>query len=462
MPDETFSRSSEIDTSMEELRAWHFRPGAFGRLNPPWENATVIESPGALTDGARAIIEIRMGPLKQHWIADHEMTPEGFIDRQVTGPFAFWEHTHRFESTGESSSRLTDSIRYRLPMGIAGRLAGGPFVREKLDRMFRYRHAVTQADLSRRQTNPPPRPLKILITGADGMIGRPLCAYLETQGHEVARITRKARRPGDIEWSPEKQILNLPQNETYDAVIHLAGENVGQGRWSEERKHRILESRRLGTRLLSEKIANLKTPPTVLVSASGAGFYSLDGEIHDESAPAGDHFLSRVCQVWEEETAPARDAGIRVVNPRIGVVLSPAGGALQKLLPLFRFGLGGPIGSGEQRMSWITIDDVIDLLHRACFETEWNGPLNFTSPTPVTNREFSKTLGRVLRRPAFFPAPADALRLLFGEMAEETVLADLAVVPRKLLSLGYTFRHSDLKEALCHVLGNPDPDKTKK
>lgn len=460
MSDPTFTRSSEIDAPVEALRDWHFRPGAFGRLNPPWEKATVVESPGELVDGARAVIEIEMGPLKQRWVADHEVTEDGFIDRQISGPFAFWEHRHQFEAVTESTSRLTDSIRYRLPMGLPGRVFGGPLVRGKLERMFRYRHSVTGTDLARRVRHPPPKRLRILLTGATGMIGIPLCAYLETQGHEVVRLTRRASRPGDLVWDPERGKLDLSGEDVFDAVIHLAGENVAAGRWTAEKKRRILESRRLGTRLLATTLAGLARPPAVLVSASGSGFYPVDGAIHEESDPPGNHFLSRVCQVWEEETAPARKAGIRVVHARIGAVLSPAGGALRAMLPLFLAGMGGSIGSGTQGMPWIGIDDVTDILHRATFEASWEGPINLTAPAAVTNRDFAKTLGRVLNRPVLFPIPAFAVRAIFGEMADETVLADLAVIPRKLLSLGYTFRHPDLTAALCHVLGRKTPETT--
>jgi uncharacterized protein len=455
MTDLQFTKSSNISAPVEALRDWHFRPGAFGRLNPPWEKARVISEPGPLVDGFRAVIEVQAGPIKKRWIADHEITSDGFIDRQVSGPFAHWEHRHIFEPIGPKTSRLTDSITFRLPLGAAGRLFGESFVRKKLERMFHYRHTVTRADLARAGKNPPPRPLRILVTGATGMVGRPLCAYLETQGHEVHRITRRATSPGDIVWDPESGTLELREGVDYDAAIHLAGENVADARWSAQKKRRILESRRLGTRLLSRTLAAMERPPAVLVSASGSGIYPPDGDIHDESSTPGDHFLSRVCRVWEEETAAAKEAGIRVVLARIGVVLSPAGGALGKMLPIFLTGAGGPIGSGTQRLSWIAMDDVLDILHRATFETSWEGPINLTAPEPITNRDFSTTLARVLHRPSFVPAPAAAIRTVFGEMADETLLADLAVVPEKLFSLGYSFRYTDLEAALRHVLGRP-------
>jgi len=457
MSDLHFTMSSNISAPVEALREWHFRPGAFGRLNPPWEKARVISEPGPLVDGFRAIIEIQAGPIKKRWIADHEITSDGFIDRQVSGPFAHWEHHHKFEAIDPQTSRLTDSISFRLPLGAPGRIFGEAFVRKKLERMFHYRHAVTRDDLARAGKNPPPRPLRILVTGATGMVGRPLCAYLETQGHEVHRVTRRACGPDEIPWDPEAGMLNLPAGVDYDAAIHLAGENVADARWSPEKKRRILESRRLGTRLLARTLAAMERPPSVLISASGSGIYPPDGGIHDESAAVGDHFLSEVCQVWEEETAPAKEAGIRVVLARIGVVLSPTGGALQKMLPIFLAGAGGPIGSGDQRLSWIAMDDVLDILHRATFETAWEGPINLTAPEPITNRDFAATLARVLHRPSLVPAPAAAIRTVFGEMADETLLADLAVVPRRLFSLGYSFRFPDLESALRHVLGRTLP-----
>lgn len=457
MSDLHFTMTSDISAPVEALREWHFRPGAFGRLNPPWEKARVISEPGPLVDGFRAVIEIQAGPLKKRWIADHEITSDGFIDRQVSGPFAHWEHHHQFEAIGPKASRLTDSITFRLPLGAPGRIFGEAFVRKKLERMFHYRHAVTRADLARSGENPPPRPLRILMTGATGMVGHPLCAYLETQGHKVHRVTRRAIGPNEIPWDPEAGKLDLPAGVNYDAAIHLAGENVADARWSSEKKRRILESRRLGTRLLARTLAAMERPPAVLISASGSGIYPLDGGIHDESAAVGDHFLSQVCQVWEEETAPAKEAGIRVVFARIGVVLSPTGGALQKMLPIFLAGAGGPIGSGDQRLSWIAMDDVLDIMHRATFETAWEGPINLTAPEPITNRDFAATLARVLHRPSLVPAPAAAIRTVFGEMADETLLADLAVVPRRLFSLGYSFRFPDLEAALRHVIGRNLP-----
>lgn len=452
----SFERRSEIPVSARELQEWHLRPGAFSRLNPPWEEASVVESPGALTDGAVAVIDVGPKPFSIRWIAEHELIENGFIDSQTKGPFSFWVHRHLFQPKDDSASELIDSIRYRLPLGWLGEIGGGKLVEKKLDRMFRYRHEITRCDLVRAKENPAPRSLSILVTGSTGLIGSALCGFLETQGHRVLRVTRSPRSAEEIRWNPQDGTIDLPKDVEIDAVIHLAGSNVADGRWSEEKKREILESRVLGTQLLAKTMAERDQPPSVFVSASGSGFYPLDGEEHDESSDQGYHFLAQVCSAWEDGTAVAEAAGIRVVLARIGVVLTPAGGALQKMLPIFRSGLGGVVGKGDRMMSWISFDDVLDILHRATWETEWKGPLNLTAPKPVSHHEFFHTLAQVLRRPCLVPSPEFAIRALFGEMADETLLADLAVIPDKLTKSGYTFRYPDLTGALCHLLGK-DP-----
>lgn len=448
----TFQRSSEIKVPAQELRDWHFRPGAFSRLNPPWEKAEVIEVPDSLENGARATIKLGTAPFQIKWVAAHELIDDGFVDRQVSGPFAKWEHRHHFEERG-SCSKLTDEISYRIPFGFPGDFFGKGIVKRKLERMFRYRHDVTRSDLERRLENPPPKALTVLITGATGMIGKALTGYLQTQGHRVIRTTRTPQFPDDILWDPDNAILEIPDAVQPDAVIHLAGENVASGRWTDEKRASILESRTKGTALIVDAVLKLKTPPAVFITASGSGYYPLGGELHDESSLAGDHFLSEVCQQWEAASAPLTAAGIRTIQARIGAVLSPSGGALAKLLPLFQLGLGGKIGSGDQRMAWIGLDDVIDILHRALYEDSWEGPINLVAPEIVTNSDFTKTLATVLKRPAFFPVPTFFIEAIFGDMGRETILADVAVAPEKLTALGYQFRHPQLQSALRHVVG---------
>jgi uncharacterized protein (TIGR01777 family) len=455
-----FARRTGISASPEALRAWHFRPGAFQRLSPPWESAELLESPEALADGARAVIRVGAWPARLRWVAEHALTDDGFIDRQLQGPFASWEHRHRFlpvsdGAAGEGGCELFDEIRFRLPFGAVGRSFGGPLVRRKLERMFRYRHEITRLDLERAPATGG-RALEILVTGATGLVGRALCPYLETQGHRVHRLTRRPRGPRDCGWDPACGEIALPRGVRLDAVIHLAGENIAAGRWTPERRRRILESRREGTALLARALAALPEPPEALVSVSGTGCYAFgEGAPHAEDGAAGSGFLAEVCRVWEAAAEPAREAGIRVVHPRIGVVLDPRGGALGKLAPLFKAGLGGPVGSGRQRLSWIAIDDLVELLLRAAAEPRWSGPMNFTAPEHPTQAAFASALGRALGRPSRLPTPALALRAVLGRMAEETLLADLAVAPQALESAGYRFRYPGIDGALAHLLGSP-------
>jgi uncharacterized protein (TIGR01777 family) len=274
----------------------------------------------------------------------------------------------------------------------------------------------------------------------------------------VRRMVRRGAAPGEISWDPANGRLDPADLEGLDGVVHLAGENVG-ARWTRSRKTRIRESRVKGTRLISERLAQLPQSPPVLVSASAIGIYGSRGDqVLTEVSPPGDpsrDFLAAVALEWEAAAEPARVAGIRVVHPRFGLVLSPNGGALKKMLPPFRLGLGGPIGSGSQWISWISIEDAVGVILHALFTESLQGPVNSTAPEPVTNREFTRTLGRVLRRPVLFPVPIPVLRLVLGEMADSTLLASTRAVPSRLLEFEYRFRHPDLESALRHMLGKP-------
>ena len=298
--------------------------------------------------------------------------------------------------------------------------------------------------------------MKILISGSSGFVGSALVSLLAGDGHQVVRLVRSPRGTGESEvvWDPVGGSVNPAALEGIDAVVHLAGEPIAAGRWTPERKAKIRDSRLIGTRRLCEALAQMPRPPRVLVSASAVGYYGNRAEepLTEESA-RGSTFLAELSQEWEAATTPARERGIRVVNARIGIVLSPAGGALQKMLPPFQLGIGGPLGSGRQVMSWVSLDDTIGAMRHALVTEQLRGPMNVTAPQPVTNREFSKTLGRVLSRPAFAPVPTFALRLMFGQLADEALLASARALPAKLQQTGYAFRHPDLESALRHVLG---------
>jgi hypothetical protein len=299
--------------------------------------------------------------------------------------------------------------------------------------------------------------MKIVVSGATGLIGAPLSESLLSQDHDVVPLVRRRPAAGDraVTWDPDAGTIDRAGLEGSDAVIHLAGENVF-GRWSPAKKQRIRDSRVLGTRLVSDAIAGLTRPPKVLLAASAIGYYGDRGaeELTEQSAP-GEDFLAQVARDWEAATASATRAGIRVVNMRFGVVLTAAHGALAKMLPAFRLGLGGPVGSGNQFLSWIALDDAIPAIIHLLTTPALVGPVNITAPTPVTNREFAKTLGKVLGRPALVTVPAFALRMAFGTEGAAMMLSGQRVVPSRLVASGFSFALGALEPALRSLLAPP-------
>jgi len=298
--------------------------------------------------------------------------------------------------------------------------------------------------------------MDVLVSGSSGLIGTALRAELVGTGHRVVRLVR-GKDPGvadAVSWDPEGGVIDAGGIEGVDAVVHLAGESIAQGRWTAEKRRRIRESRTKGTRLLAETLAGLDRPPRVFVSASASGYYGDRGNelLREESAP-GTGFLPDVCREWEAAADPAREAGIRVVHPRFGIVLSKEGGALAQTLPLFKTGLGGPIGSGRQYWSWVHLDDVTGMIVHALTNEEVEGPVNVSSPDAPTNAEYTRTLGRVLGRPAVLPAPAPALRLALGGLADALLLASVRMEPARLKETGYEYRHPELEGAFRHLLG---------
>lgn len=291
---------------------------------------------------------------------------------------------------------------------------------------------------------------RVVVSGASGLIGSALVDVLASRGHRVVRLVRRPAAGGgaEIAWDAARGVVDSDALEGADAVIHLAGKNIA-GRWTAAVKREILESRTAGTRLLASALAALRRPPGVLVSASAVGYYGDRGDrTVTEDSPPGTGFLPDVAKAWEAAAQPAVEAGIRVVHPRIGIVLSARGGALAQMLPPFRLGLGGVIGSGRQHMSWIALDDVVAALEHLAFGSALSGPVNAVAPHPVTNREFAATLGRVLRRPTVLPLPAFMVRLLFGEMGQALLLEGARVLPTRLEASGFRFRYPRLEEAL--------------
>ncbi len=305
--------------------------------------------------------------------------------------------------------------------------------------------------------------MHVAITGASGLLGGALSQVLRDDGHRVTGVTRSDPGPDEIRWSPAQQRLDPADLRGVDVVVNLAGEKIGftswtpraiiDARWTPATKREILNSRVQGTTLLSETIAAMDGGPRAMVSVSAIGYYGDRGDetLTEDSRP-GDLFLSDVCRAWEASADAARAAGVRVVHPRIGIVQTPRDGALQRSLPLFRVGLGGPFGSGRQWWSWVMLDDVVGVLKHAVTNDDVSGPINVTAPNPVTNREWTRTLGRVLGRPAVLPVPRFGPKLVLGEMVDELVYVSARVLPEATLASGYTFRFPDLEAGLRSVL----------
>ena len=297
--------------------------------------------------------------------------------------------------------------------------------------------------------------MDVLVSGSSGLVGSALVSALGDEGHQVRRLTRSGSSSpeGGVRWDPSSGMIDAAGLEGVDAVVHLAGENI-VGRWTAAKKARIRDSRVEGTRLLSGALAQLSTPPGVMICASATGYYGDRGNelLTEESAP-GHNFLAGVCQEWEAAADPAREAGVRVVHMRFGIVLSTEGGALATTLPIFKLGGGGRIGSGRQYQSWIALDDVTGAILHALSTDSLSGPVNATVPDPPTNIEYTKTLGRVLGRPTVFPLPAPVARLVLGEVADELLLASQRIEPVRLKETGYDFRYPELEGAFRHLLG---------
>lgn len=453
-----FVRRSPMPVSAAALFDWHEQPGAFERLTPDWQRTRVLSRTGGITNGSRVEVEVPVlaGLLHQRMLMEHRDYVRGaqFVDVQIQGPFTHWQHTHLMEPAADGTSLLVDRIDYELPLGDLGQLGGGWFVKRQLEQLFAFRHARTRADLQQHMVFATQPRRTVAITGGTGMIGSALTWLLRTGGHTVRWISRRPEvARGDIGWNPETGTLDPRAMAGVDAVVHLAGANVGE-RWTPEHRKEILESRVAGTRTLVAAMRAMTKPPEVLVSASAVGYYGDTGaNMIDESAGKGSGFLADVCAAWEAESIPASESGIRVALARTGIVLSPSGGALAKMLPAFQFGVGGPLGSGTQWMSWISLDDEVGALHYLLMDQNARGIFNLTGPAPVTNAEFGRALGDVLHRPAVLPVPGFALKALFGEMAQSTILDGQRVLPTRLQGSGFRFQHSSLESALRFELG---------
>ena len=443
--------SSVVDAPITDVFDWHARPGAFARLSPPWQPMRLVTEAASLEDG-RATLAL---PAGLRWVAVHQPDgydpPRRFVDTIGGDGLAAlpariavrWRHTHEFEDVGDNRTRVIDKVDTPVP---------GTLLRP----MFDYRHRQLADDLAahRLAAENGLRPLTIAVTGSSGLVGSALTAFLRTGGHRVIQLVRHPAR-GDDErrWNPDDPEPGLFDG--IDAVIHLAGASIA-GRFTDQHRQAIRDSRIGPTRRLAELLARSQPRPGVLISASAIGYYGYDrgDETLTEDSDRGDGFLADVVADWEEATTPAQQAGVRVVHVRTGIVQSPAGGTLKLMRPLFSAGLGGRLGNGRQWLSWIGIDDLVVVYHRALWDGALSGPVNTVAPQPVRNTEYTATLAAVLHRPAVLPVPSLGPRLLLGgQGARELACASQRVAPAKLAAAGHRFRQPQLDQALRHLLG---------
>lgn len=477
----TFKHTTSITRPTKEVIAWHKRPGALTRATPHWAGA--IDSDQGVSEGLQAKLKVAVpgtkGLITKSWTALlAQVTDTSFTDIALNAPVATWKHRHDFLETANQTV-IRDTIDYALTQAHAQAtnsknskavknaeaLLGGvesitsKFSERTLEKIFEARaHRIT-ADLNFQERYADIEPQTIVIAGASGMIGRQVSALLTTGGHKVRTLVRRSPASAhEYYWNPDQGTIDQAVFDGVDAVIHLGGTSINT-RFNDKNKKQILDSRIKSTGLLARTLAELAGEgkgPQTLVVASAIGYYGANrhGEVLNEDASAGRDFLANVCTQWEQATQSAQEAGVRVVNVRTGIVLTPLGGALRLQLPLFLAGTGGTVGAGRNMQSWISLDDIAGIYVHATFRKEVQGALNAVASTPVENRELASAIGRTLKRPAFVHAPRLASDALLGrEGTEQLVLADQQVSNAKLLGTGYVFFDDDLLGALKNELG---------
>ena len=456
MKERIFTKKTLINVPVEDLFAWHARNGAINRLTPPWTPLSLISRKGEGIDkGVQVKFKMKTLGVPMIWEAEHVEYKENrmFRDCQTKGPFALWEHSHLFHPETSTSTVMEDRVRFKLPFNIFSLPFYG-YAKKELDRIFSYRHQVLKQDMENLVGRV--RKQRILISGASGTIGQALVPFLRTCGHEVIRLVRDPDDTAEdaLYWDPYKNILDMNAAGPIDAVISLNGVDISRGKWTEKQKRLIIDSRVIPTRVLVEKMRAMSSPPSVFISSSAIGLYGEGGDTRlTEETPMGACFISTVCNQWEAASLGAARGGIRTIQLRIGVVLTPAGGALERMSLPFSLGLGTRVSHGQQYMSWISMDDALGGILHILENADINGPVNLTAPEPVTNRAFTKTLGQVFSRPAPFVMPRALALMLWGDMGKETLLTSARVLPTKLMNNGYNFVHTRLEPALRHVLG---------
>ena len=464
MATSNFKSELEVPVPVDQLFSWHENPGAFERLTPPFDPVTIKKRKGGI-DGGEVHIQMNLGPVPLTWVAKHHdyIKNKQFLDQQVSGPFASWEHQHLFEKIDAKSSKLIDEIDYKLPFGTLGNVFGGAFTRQKIDQMFAYRRNITKNDLIS-QSKYKGKPLDVVMTGGSGLIGTQLKAFLNTAGHSVENIVRGRPQKGELSWNLDNKTMSNLSGK--DVVVHLAGEPISKPLggmiplpWTKWKRKEILESRVNGTKLISEHIASLNNPPKVLVCASAIGYYGDRGEdLLSEDEDNGNDYFSHVVKEWEKAAQPAIDAGIRVVFLRIAPVMSPLGGALQVLGNAAKLGSSPPVAGGKQWWSWVSVDDVVDAIHHSIITETLSGPVNVASPNPVRQGEWASTLAKVIwgrfgKLTGLIPVPGFALKAILGEFGDVLALSSIKVDSSKLIDSGYKFRFNHLEDCFRHLLG---------
>ncbi len=456
MSTETFEASVRIARSASDVFAWHETPGAWARLLPPWETVEILSDNSGLAVGTRVRFRIRMG---SEWVESEIERRDTVVGKQfrevaLEGPYDEWDHLHRMEPIDAKNCLLKDEVRYRIEGGSFKQSRARRAMRTRLDRLFRYRHEVAKHDL---EDQPTQANYRILVGGASGLIGRALVPFLSGQGHEVIRLVRRPAVASDeISWIPMHSVLNANLLDGIDAIVNLSGVDILEKSWTRERVLEIRNSRVWTTHTLVDAIHKMRIRPRVFVSTSAVGYYGNRGDsILTEEERLSDRALSLICDAWEDAALRAENQYVRTAILRTGLVLTPAGGILGKMLPLFRAGFGGPVGPRKNWMSWISMDDHLAAIHEAIISPKVRGIANSVAPEPVQVGHFAEELGRVLRKPCWLPVPPLALYLRYGTRAEHIFMFSQRAVPKALLDAGFKFRYPTLTQALAHELGQP-------
>jgi len=439
-----------IKKPAQEVIEWHLRSSSLIRTIPPWEKVCFQSS---LCHKGKVGCSLSLFFVTLRASLEYIESSQGdtFTLIQKKGHFKSFKVITNIIPLENNVCELVETVEYELPWFLS-------FLNleSRISRIFHYKHNLIKFDLEIFNRYPTKEPLRILVSGARGFVGGQLIPFLESAGHEISTLVRKRKVDCDREifYDPKGEKIDAAQLEGFDAVIHLAGENIASGLWTEKKKRAIIASRSQGTAFLTSKLASLKQPPKTFLCASAIGIYGDRGSegVDEQSRLGQEGFLSEVARCWEEASAPIRGRGTRLVTMRFGMILSRHGGVLKKLHTLFKWGLGGRLGSGEQKVSWIAIDDVLGGIYHLLMRSDLEGPFNFCAPESVKNKEFTKSLARAVNRWVGPPLPAFLITRILGQMGEELLLWGVRVEPKRLMESGYFFRYPTLKQALSHVI----------